>query len=89
MEKALILGKMSHRVPRETIENIKGIQGVTDASLIFGPYDLYVIVSTETKEMLGDIVLQIRSHEGILDTMTCYTVEFSDIRPEARGPTVE
>jgi nitrate reductase NapAB chaperone NapD len=89
MEKALILGKLSIRAPRNIIEEIKKLQGVTDTDLIFGPYDFYVIFETETKEMMGDIALKIRSIEGVLDSLTCYVVSFSDIRPEARGPGIE
>ncbi len=89
MEKALILGKLSIRAPRNIIEEIKKSQGVTDADLIFGPYDFYVIFETETKEMMGDIALKIRSIEGVLDSLTCYVVSFSDIRPEASGPGIE
>jgi hypothetical protein len=89
MEKALILGKISHRVPRNIIEEIKKTQGVTDADLIFGPYDFYVIFKTETKEMMGDIALKIRSIEGVIDSLTCYVVRLSDIRPEATGPGIE
>ncbi len=65
------------------------MQGETDADLIFGPYDFYVIFKTETKEMMGDIALLIRSVEGVLDSLTCYVVSLSDIRPEATGPNVE
>jgi hypothetical protein len=89
MEKALILGKMSHRVPRDILEQIKEIIGVTDASFIFGPYDFYVTVETATKSSVGDIVWRIRCLEGILDTITCYVVSFSDIRPAATGPLLE
>jgi len=89
MEKALILGKMSHRVPVDVLETIKKINGVAETCFIFGPYDFYVIVETETKSRVGDIVWQIRSIEGVLDTITCYVVSFSDIRPSASGPLVE
>lgn len=89
MEQALILGKISHRVPSDVLEKLKKIQGVSDANLIFGPYDFYVTVKTETKEMLGDTAFQIRSIEGVLDSLTCYVVSFSDIRPEARGSGIE
>ena len=89
MEKALILGKLSHRAPGNIIEEIKKTQGVTDADLIFGPYDFYVIFKTETKQRMGDIALKIRSIEGVLDSLTCYVVSFSDIRPEASGPGIE
>ena len=89
MEQALILGKISHRAPGDIIERIKKIQGVCEANLIFGPYDYYVTIKTETKEIMGDTVWKIRSIEGVLDTLTCYVVSFSDIRPEARGPLAE
>ena len=62
---------------------------MTDADLIFGPYDFYVIFETETKELMGDIALKIRSIEGVIVSLTCYVVSFSDIRPEASGPGIE
>ena len=89
MEQALILGKISHRVPSNILGKIKEIKGVVDANLIFGPYDFYVTISTETKEMMGDIAIKIRSIEGVIDSLTCYVVSFSDIRPEAKGPGIE
>ena len=89
MEQALIIGKISHRVPENIIEKFRKIDGVNEANLIFGPYDFYVTVKTETKEKLGDIAFNIRSIEGVLDSLTCYVVSFSDIRPEASGPSIE
>ena len=89
MEKALILGKLSHRVTKDVAEKFKNVKGVTEANLIFGPYDFYVLLKTETKEEMGDIAFQIRSIEGVLDSLTCYVVSFSDIRPEATGTGIE
>jgi len=89
MEQALILGKISHRVPTDIIEKFKDIEGVSEANLIFGPYDFYVTIKTETKERVGDIAFRIRSIDGVLDSLTCYVVSFSDIRPEAKGPGIE
>jgi nitrate reductase NapAB chaperone NapD len=89
MEKALILGKLSHRVPRNIIDQFKKIKGVIDADMIFGPYDFYVLINTDSKEILGETSLKIRSIEGVLDTQTCYVVTFSDIRPEATGSYAE
>ena len=65
------------------------IEGVNEANLIFGPYDFYATLKTETKEMLGDTAFQIRSIEGVLDSLTCYVVNFSDIRPDALGQGIE
>lgn len=89
MEQALLLGKISYRAPSNVLEEIKKIKGVKEANLIFGPYDFYVTISTETKEMMGDIAIKIRSIKGIVDSLTCYVVTFSDIRPEAKGPNIE
>ena len=46
MEQALILGKISHRVPGDILEKLREIVGVSETNLIFGPYDFYVIVKT-------------------------------------------
>ena len=89
MEKALILGKLSHRAPKNILEEIEKIKGVNDAELIFGPFDFFVIISTEEKELMADIVLKIRSIDGVIDSLTCYVVSLSDIRPEAKGPNVD
>jgi len=80
---------LSHRAPTNILEDIKKINGVTDTELIFGQYDFFVIFETETKEMMGDIALKIRSIEGIINSLTCYVVSLSDIRPEASGPGIE
>jgi nitrate reductase NapAB chaperone NapD len=87
MEKALILGKLSFRAPQDVINEFNNLQGVTDANLIFGPYDFYIVLKTESKAVMGETVLKIRSIEGVLDSLTCYVVSFSDIRPESSGPT--
>jgi len=89
MEQALILGKISYRAPDNVLENIKKINGVKEANLVFGPYDFYVTITTETKKMMGDIALQIRSIEGIVDSLTCYVVNHSDIRPDEQGAFIE
>jgi nitrate reductase NapAB chaperone NapD len=89
MEQALILGKISHRVPTDILEQFKTIGGVSDANLIYGPYDFYVTIKTESKETMGDIAFKIRSIDGVLDSLTCYVVSYSDIRPDASGPGIE
>jgi nitrate reductase NapAB chaperone NapD len=89
MEQALILGKISHRVPSNILEKLKKIKGVSDANLVYGPYDFYATIKTETKELLGDIAFKIRSIDGVIDSLTCYVVSFSDLRPEATGSVAE
>ena len=89
MEKALILGKLSYRVPQNIIEEFQKIDGVIDADMIFGPYDFYILLNTESKRTLTNTTLMIRSMEGVLDSLTCYVVDITDIRPEATGPRAE
>ncbi len=89
MEKSIILGKITHRVPSNILETFRAIEGVIEANLIFGPYDFYILVQTESKEKLIDTTLKIRSIGGVLDSLTCYVVSFSDIRPDASGPGIE
>ncbi len=74
MEQALILGKISPRVPSNILEKFRALEGVDEANLIFGPYDFYVTIKTDTKEMMGDIAFQIRSIDGVIDSLTCYVV---------------
>jgi hypothetical protein len=89
MEKALILGKLSYRVPQNIIEEFQKIDGVIDTDMIFGPYDFYILLNTKSKRTLTNTTLKIRSMEGVLDSLTCYVVDITDIRPEAKGPRAE
>ena len=74
MEQALVLVVLAFSYPRDMLDKIKSIPGVTDANLIYGPYDLYVMVKTETKDELREAIIQIREIEGIRSTMTCNVV---------------
>ena len=74
MEQALVLVVLAFSYPRDMLDKIKSIPGVTDANFIYGPYDLYVMVKTETKEELRAAIIQIREIDGIRSTMTCNVV---------------
>ena len=54
--------------------------------MVLGSYDFYTVINTDSKEKLGNISLKIRSIDGVLDTLTCYAITLSDIRPEAEWP---
>lgn len=82
MEKAVILGTLAYSFPREILNRFKRMQGVTDADFIFGPYDFYVMVQSETKETLTETAVRIRFIKGVTSTTTCHVVDVTDIRPE-------
>jgi len=75
MEKAIILGNLAHTFPIELLDNIKNIEGVTDADFLFGPHDSYVIAQAEAKEKLTEIALKVRFTEGVASTVTCSVVD--------------
>ena len=72
MEKALILVNLTSRYPGGLPDMIKKIKGVTDAEFIYGPYDLYAVAKTGTKEEMREIVLKLREMDGIQTTLTCH-----------------
>ena len=83
MEKALILGEVAYSFPGDMLEKLRGINGVSDAGFIYGPYDFYVIAETDTKEEMWGVVSRIRGTEGVNSTMTCNVVSPS---PPGRSP---
>ena len=74
MEEALVLGTLAFSVSTDILEKLKSLPGVTDANLIYGPYDFYALIKTENKKELGHNIIQIRSIDGVLSTMTCNVV---------------
>ncbi len=75
MEQALILVVLTSQYPKGLPDILKKIKGVIDANFVYGPYDLYAIVKTETKAQMRDIVTKIRETQGISSTMTCHVME--------------
>lgn len=65
---------LTSKYPIGLPDMVKDIPGVTDANFIYGPYDLYEMVKTETKEELRDIVTKIREMDGVRSTLTCHVM---------------
>ena len=74
MEKALVLITLKMEYSSNLTEQIKALPGIEDVALIYGPYDAYAIVKTETKEELRDLVMKIREVFGVHLTLTCNVV---------------
>ena len=89
MERAPILGKLAFSFPRDILVVFKSMSGVTDANLIYGPYDFYVTANAKTKEALSELVLKIRSTKGVADIITCYVISLSELKPEPRSHLAE
>ena len=75
MEQALILVVLSPGFKQETIDKIRAISGVTSAHFLYGPYDMYVMIESDNRASLRDIVVKIREIEGLKSTITCNIIQ--------------
>ncbi len=74
LEKALILITLKMKSSSNLISQITNVEGVSEAALIYGPYDAYAIVETDIKENLRNAVIQIRQIFGVHNTITCNVI---------------
>ena len=71
MEQALILVVLAGSFKRETIDNIRALPGVTSAYFLYGPYDLYVMIQADDREVVRQTVMKLREMDSIKSTLTC------------------
>ncbi len=74
LEKALILITLKMKYSSNLVSQRINVEGVLEAALVYGPYDAYAIVETDTKENLRNAVLQIRHLFGVHNTLTCNVI---------------
>jgi nitrate reductase NapAB chaperone NapD len=74
MEKALILITLKLKSSSNLLEQVKAIPSVTDAEMVYGPYDAYAVLESKTKEELRDSVMKIRQIYGVHNTLTCNVI---------------
>ena len=75
MEQALILVILAPSFKSETLEKIRNIPGVAMANLLYGAYDLFATIKTDSLAELRTTVLKIRETEGIKSTITCNVIK--------------
>jgi DNA-binding Lrp family transcriptional regulator len=56
------------------LEKIKEIEGVEEAYMLYGVYDIVAVVKPETTEELKGIILRIRTVKHVLSTLTLTAV---------------
>ncbi|MCJ7574488.1 Lrp/AsnC ligand binding domain-containing protein [Candidatus Bathyarchaeota archaeon] len=56
---------------RETIDKIRALPGVTSAYFLYGPYDLYVMIQADDREVIRQTVMKLREMDSIKSTLTC------------------
>ncbi len=60
----------------EVVRNIRRLEGVEEANMTFGPYDVVAIIRANDVNHLGHLIAaQIQPIPGVIDTITCLIVE--------------
>jgi hypothetical protein len=74
LEQALILVVLTSSFRNETLDKIRAIPGVIMANLLYGSYDLFATIKTNSREELRAAVMKIRETDGIKSTITCNVI---------------
>ncbi len=57
-------------------DQLRKLNNVTEAHLLYGPYDVYAKAEARTSEELENLVFEeIRTIKGIKSTMTCFLAD--------------
>ncbi len=74
--KAYILIKTRAGEVQEVVKNLRELEGVTEAHMTFGPFDVVAEVETRDIAKLGEITAaQIQPIPGVEQTLTCLAVD--------------
>ncbi len=61
---------------REVVRDLHRVEGILEANMTFGPYDVVAIVKANDINHLGNILAaNIQPIPGVIETLTCLAVE--------------
>jgi DNA-binding Lrp family transcriptional regulator len=76
--KAYVMIKVRTGEIPEVVRQLRKQEGVVEADMTFGPYDVVAIVQATDTRNLGQILaMGIQPVPGVLDTLTCLAVEIT------------
>lgn len=74
--KAFVLMKVRTGEIRDVVRMVRRVEGVKEASMTFGPYDVVAIIEADDVRHLGNIMaMGLQPIPGMLETMTCLAVD--------------
>jgi DNA-binding Lrp family transcriptional regulator len=74
--KAFVLINVRPGGVRELVRDLHRVEGVVEANMTFGPYDVVAVLEATDINQLGKIIASdIQSIPGVLETLTCLAVE--------------
>ena len=60
----------------KVVEHLRRVEGVVEANMAFGPYDVVAVVKADDIKTLGKIMAaHIQPIPGVLETLTCLVVD--------------
>ncbi len=75
--KAYVLMKVRTGEIRDVVRTVRRVEGVKEASMTFGPYDVVAIIEADDVRHLGKILaVGIQPIPGMQETLTCLAVDF-------------
>jgi DNA-binding Lrp family transcriptional regulator len=76
MDKALVLITLEPTAERKVLSELRKIEGIIEAEMLYGPYDAYAMIEAKDSSSLHEMVMEkIRGIEGINSTMTCFVAD--------------
>jgi DNA-binding Lrp family transcriptional regulator len=61
---------------RDVVRGLRQVEGVVEAHMTFGPYDVVAVVQASDINHLGNILAaNIQTVSGVLETLTCLAVD--------------
>lgn len=70
--KAYVLIKVRTGSVLEVVRNLRRLDGVVEAHMTFGPYDVVAMITADNVGELGNVLAtNVQPIPGILETMTC------------------
>lgn len=64
---------------RDVVRQVRRVEGIQEANMTLGPYDVVATVEANDLKHLGKILaIGIQPIPGVIDTLTCMAVEFDE-----------
>jgi DNA-binding Lrp family transcriptional regulator len=74
--KAYVLINVRPGGVREVVRDLHRVEGVLEANMTFGPYDVVAVVQANDINHLGNILAaNVQQVPGVIETLTCLAVE--------------
>ncbi len=74
--RAIVLVNTAIGQETDILKELRGMEEVEEAHLVYGAYDIIAIIKAEIRQMLKDLInFKIRRLEGVDSTLTMFVIE--------------